>query len=64
MKIPFWQRLRLFQKAATAVMLLFFGLMAMVTVAAYMRKSGGTGMDMAQVQKMRFEANLKQVAGE
>jgi hypothetical protein len=53
MKIPFWQRWRLFQKAATGILLLFFGIMAFVTVSVYMRKSGVTGIDMAQVQKLR-----------
>lgn len=52
--IPFWQRWKLFQKMATGVLILFFGIMAFVTVAAYARKSGVTGMDMAQAQKLRM----------
>lgn len=53
--IPFWQRWRLFQKMAAGVLILFFGIMALATIAAYTRKSGVTGMDMAQVQKMRMK---------
>lgn len=57
MKIPFWQRWRLFQKAAAGVLIFFFGIMAFVTVSAYLRKSGVTGMDMAQVRKLREISN-------
>lgn len=64
MTLPFWQRMRLFQKAATGIMILFFGLMLLVSVVAFTRRSGGTGMDMAQVQKMRYESNQKQIVRE
>ncbi len=53
MNIPFWQRMRLFQKVATGVLFLFLGIMLFVTVTVYSRQSGVTGMDMSQVQKLR-----------
>lgn len=56
-EIPFWQRKRLFQKAATGVLLLFLGIMVVVTFTAHFRKSGVTGLDMAKVQKLRDAAN-------
>lgn len=49
------KKLRLFQKTATAVLLLFFGIMIMVTLVAYARPSGSTGLDMSKVHKLRLE---------
>jgi hypothetical protein len=48
--------MRWFQKAAVGVILLFFGIMIMVTFVAYGRRSGSTGLDMAKVQKIRYDA--------
>ncbi len=52
-EIGFFSRVRLFQKAAIGIMILFFGLMITVAVLAYSRPTGGTGLDMTQVQKLR-----------
>lgn len=57
-----FKKLKLFQKAAMGTMLLFFGMMGLVVVAAYSRQSGSTGLDMAKVQKMRYEKNHSNVA--
>lgn len=49
-------RMRLFQKAAMAVLIFFMSLMLYVTVHAHLRKSGNTGIDMGRVQLMRYHA--------
>jgi hypothetical protein len=41
--------MRLFQKAAVGIMILFFGLMALVTIVALTKRSGSTGMDMMNI---------------
>ncbi len=51
--------MRLFPKIAIAILCLYFGLMLFVAVIAHTRKSGNTGMDMGQVQRMRFESQNK-----
>jgi hypothetical protein len=56
------EKSRWFQKSATAVMIIFFGIMAVVTVAAYTRRSGHTGLDMAKIQKLRYPIDAKQLA--
>lgn len=40
-----------------AILAVFIGIMAIVTFIAYNRHSGYTGMDMGQIQKVRFEAS-------
>lgn len=50
-------RLKLFQKTAVLVFALFMGLMIAVTIIAYSRRSGHTGLDMAKVQQMRHVAS-------
>lgn len=50
---------RYFQCFAVSVVLLFFSIMGVVTIVAYTRKSGQTGLNMALVQKIRSDANLK-----
>lgn len=52
-------RNRLFQKLASAVLIIFFGIMGIVVVVAYSRTSGKTGMDMGKAQQMREEARQK-----
>ena len=56
------KKLKLFQKAAMGTMIIFFGMMGLVIVAAYSRKSGSTGLDMAKVQQMRYEARHADIA--
>ncbi len=56
MKLPIQQRFRLFQKVAAGILILFFGIMFFVTIIAYLRPSGSTGLDMSKIQKMRQEA--------
>lgn len=55
--LSFWTRNRIFQKAATAIFLAFMGLMIGVTIIAFSRKSGKTGLNMGKVQKMHYEAS-------
>lgn len=51
-KFPF------FQVAALAIFFAFMGTMFFVTITAYGRRSGQTGLDMGKVQKMRYQSNL------
>ena len=48
-----FNKMRLFQKVATGVLVVFMGLMLIVTVTAYSRKSGATHQDMSQAQIIR-----------
>lgn len=42
-----------------AILALFMGIIIYVIAVAYMRHSGSTGMDMAAIQKMRYDAVQK-----
>jgi hypothetical protein len=44
------------------VLALFLGIMAYVIVIAYSRRSGSTGLDMAAIQKLRYETVLQESA--
>lgn len=57
--MSYFSKMRLFQKAVVVIFSLFMGLMIFVTIVAYARRSGSTGMDMGKVQKMRYEESLK-----
>lgn len=54
--MPNIEQYKIFQKIATAIFILFCGVMIVVTIAAYSRPSGGTGLTMVQVQKVRLNA--------
>lgn len=54
-----FSRLRIFQKVATGIFIVFMSLMALVCFAAYSRTSGSTRQDMAQAQFARVEASRK-----
>lgn len=41
---------------SNGVLALFLGIIVYVIFTAYGRSSGSTGLDMAKIQKMRFEA--------
>lgn len=49
---PF-DRFRWFQKTATAILVTFLGLIVLVIVVAYSRRSGNTGLDMAKIRLLR-----------
>jgi len=51
--------MRLFQKAAMAILIFFMSLMLYVTVHAHLRKSGNTGIDMGKIQLLRYHAQHK-----
>jgi len=51
------QRWHWFQWVSGGVLLVFFAVLLMVIVSAYTRHSGTTNLDMATMQKIRFEAN-------
>jgi hypothetical protein len=51
-----FSRLRLFQKAATAIFAIFMGMMVLVTIVAYARPSGTTRQDMALAPMIRANA--------
>lgn len=50
-----------FKAVAIAIFSTFMGLMLFVTIVAYVKTSGRTGLDMAKVQKMRYEHNVKRM---
>lgn len=45
-----------FQFVSTGVVVLFFSIMLYVIGIAYTRRSGSTGLDMATIQKARYDA--------
>ncbi len=45
--------MRIFPKVATVIFWTFMILMVIVTVTAYTRRSGHTGLDMAKIQELR-----------
>lgn len=49
-------RLRIFQKSAVAVLIIFFSIMIFVTIVAYSRPSGSTRQDMSKAPLLRQEA--------
>lgn len=49
------KRFPFFQVFAVTTVAAFMGLMIFVTVVAYTRRSGQTGLDMGKIQKMRYE---------
>lgn len=49
-----------FQFVSYGTLILFFGIMFYVIGIAYTRRSGTTGLDMATLQKLRYEALPKQ----
>lgn len=52
-------KMRLFQKAATGIFIIFMSLMILVCIVAYSRTSGTTRQDMAQAQFMRLKPYQK-----
>ncbi len=46
-------KMRIFQKSATAIFVIFMGCLIGVTIFAYTRPSGSTRQDMSQAQLMR-----------
>lgn len=51
-----FSELRIFQKSAVAVLVIFFGLMGLVTTVAYSRPSGSTRQDMSKAPLVRQQA--------
>lgn len=45
-----------FAFAVYGVLAIFMGIMAHVTYTAFSRKSGSTGQDIVQIQKIRYDA--------
>lgn len=50
------KRFPFFQVFAVAIVSAFMALMIFVTIVAYARQSGQTGLDMGKIQKMRYES--------
>ena len=44
---------------SNGILCLFLGVMALVMVIAFKRTSGSTGLDMATIQKIRYETQPK-----
>ena len=58
-KMGIFTRMRLFQKAAAGLLIVFMGIMVFVTIVAYNRPSGSTRQDMSQAQLLRRDASLQ-----
>jgi hypothetical protein len=56
-------KMRIFQKVFTGIMLIFMGLMTVVTLYAYSRTSGFTRQDMPDAQFIRQKAILEKNDG-
>jgi hypothetical protein len=54
-----FREFRLFQKVATGVLIIFMGLMVLVTIAAYTRSSGTTRQDMSEARFIRQSEHVK-----
>jgi hypothetical protein len=52
-------KIRWFQMVASGVLILFLSIIAFVIMIAYTRRSGSTGLDMAKIQQIRYEAQKK-----
>lgn len=50
-----------FQFVSTGILFLFFGIMFVVIVTAYTRHSGSTNLNMATIQKIRFDAQQRPI---
>jgi hypothetical protein len=55
-----FSKMRIFQKLYIGILLIFMGLMGVVTIFAYSRPSGSTRQDMAEAQFIRQQAQMKQ----
>jgi hypothetical protein len=53
---PF-RKIKWFQKTATAILITFCGIMLMVIITAYSRRSGNTKLDMAKIQQLRTKSD-------
>ncbi len=49
-----------FQFVSYGILALFLGILCYVSIIAYARHSGSTGLDMASIQKMRYDALPRQ----
>lgn len=45
-----------FRSISSGILIIFMGLMIYVTYLSFTRRSGSTGQDVAQIQKIRYEA--------
>lgn len=50
------QRWHWFQFVSNGILALFLSILAYVVVIAYTRHSGSTGLDVATIQKIRYDA--------
>lgn len=55
-------QMRLFQKVATGIFIIFMGLMIMVTIYAHSRTSGSTRQDMSEAPLVRAKVMQSIVA--
>lgn len=62
MKIPTrFSRWHWFQYLSCGVLAFFFSIMFYVAFIAFTRSSGSTNLDMAKIQKMRYDAEQNQL---
>ena len=53
------KRVPFFQIGAVGIFSAFMFLMIFVTITAYSRQSGHTGLNMGKIQKMRYDSTLE-----
>lgn len=53
-----FKKMRWFQTTATGMTFFYFGIMIAVAILAYAKRSGSTGLDMAKIQVLRYEASI------
>lgn len=57
------QQSKIFQKIVVLIFLLFIGILIYALIYAHTKKSGVTGLTMADIQKMRMEGNRGKEGG-
>ena len=57
--MSFFARMKLFQKAAIAILAFYMGMMILVTIVAHARQTGAIGMDIMKMQQARQEKMKK-----
>lgn len=56
-----FSKMRIFQKVASGILIIFMGILLFVTIFAHTRKSGSTRQDMAQAQLLRKKVEKREI---
>lgn len=58
-ELGMFTKMRIFQKTAAGILILFLGILVFVTIIAHSRQSGTTHQDMSKAQLIRRDTALK-----